>query len=175
MSMMTQPFLTILLLLHNCLNGKDLHIVLCIHIVYYWIFNVINSSQMNNLNLFNDFQGRRKIFKNNKMFFKNQGHNEFWYLIQGQFLALKDVWQPYSQDNWDKLTETMLLQTFRYWDKQQSVDSNIIQLHLTLKCAKIDLSTSMTVSWFQNEFFNTTTTVWLNFRQDRRNAWCVSS
>jgi len=30
----------------------------------------------------------------------------------------------------------MLLQTFCYWDKQQSADINIIQLHLTLKCTK---------------------------------------
>ena len=32
---------------------------------------------MNNLHLFKNFQGRQKIFKDNKMFFKNQGHNEF--------------------------------------------------------------------------------------------------
>jgi len=30
----------------------------------------------------------------------------------------------------------MLTQTFCYWDKQQSADSNLIQLHLTLKCMK---------------------------------------
>ena len=30
----------------------------------------------------------------------------------------------------------MLSQTFFYWDKQQSADSDIIQLHLTLKCTK---------------------------------------
>jgi len=30
----------------------------------------------------------------------------------------------------------MLSQTFCYWNKQQSADSNIIQLHLTLKCTK---------------------------------------
>jgi len=30
----------------------------------------------------------------------------------------------------------MLSQTLCYWDKQQSADSNIIQLHLTLKCTK---------------------------------------
>ena len=53
----------------------------------------------------------------------------------------------------------MLSQTFFYWDKQQSPDSNIIQLHLTLKCTKDNLSTSVTVSWFQNEFCNTMTTV----------------
>jgi len=28
--------------------------------------------------LFKNFQGRGKILKDNKMFFKNQGHNEFW-------------------------------------------------------------------------------------------------
>jgi len=32
---------------------------------------------MNNLILFKIFQGRLKIFKDNKMFFKNHGHNEF--------------------------------------------------------------------------------------------------
>jgi len=30
----------------------------------------------------------------------------------------------------------MLSQTFCYWDKQQSADSNIFQFHLTLKCTK---------------------------------------
>ena len=30
----------------------------------------------------------------------------------------------------------MLSQTFCYWDKKQSADSNIIQFHLTLKCTK---------------------------------------
>jgi len=30
----------------------------------------------------------------------------------------------------------LLSQTFCYWDKQQSPDSNIIQLHLTLKCTE---------------------------------------
>ena len=34
------------------------------------------------------------MFKDNKMFFKNQGQEAFWLQIQGQFLALKDVWQP---------------------------------------------------------------------------------
>jgi len=29
------------------------------------------------------------------MFFKNQGHKDFWQQIQGQSLVLKDVWQPY--------------------------------------------------------------------------------
>ena len=52
----------------------------------------------------------------------------------------------------------MLSQTFFYWDKHQSPDSNIIQLHLTLQCTKDQSSTSVTVSWFQNEFFNSTTT-----------------
>jgi len=68
-------------LLHNCLHGKNLHIVLFIRIFSSWFLNVqcslINSSNMNNLNLFSNFQGHRKIFKD-KMIFKNQGHNEFW-------------------------------------------------------------------------------------------------
>ena len=47
--------------------------------------------------------------------------------------------QYYSQDklkeiNWNQLL--MLSQTFCNKDKQQSADSNIIQLHLTLKCTK---------------------------------------
>jgi len=37
----------------------------------------------------------------------------------------------------------MLSQTFCYWDKQQSVESNITQHHLTLK---INLPISATVS-----------------------------
>ena len=74
---MTQPFLNIFLFANNCSNGKNLHIVRFIHIVYSWMFNAINSSNMNNLNLFKNFQVRRKIFKD-KMFFKNQGHTEFW-------------------------------------------------------------------------------------------------
>ena len=48
-----------------------------------------------NKKLFKNFQGRRKDFKDNKMFFKNQGHNEFWWQIQGQFSVLEDVWKPY--------------------------------------------------------------------------------
>ena len=47
--------------------------------------------------------------------------------------------QYHSQDklrliNWNQFL--MFSQTFCYWDKQQSADSNIIQLHLTLKCTK---------------------------------------
>ena len=34
----------------------------------------------------------------------------------------------------------MLLQTFCYWGKQQSADSNIFQFHLTLKCTKYQSS-----------------------------------
>jgi len=41
------------------------------------MFSVINSLKMNNLELFNNFQGRWKIFKDNKTSFKNQGHNDF--------------------------------------------------------------------------------------------------
>jgi len=40
----------------------------------------------------------------------------------------------------------MLSQTFCNWDKQHSADSNIIQLHLTLKSRKMNLPTSTTVS-----------------------------
>jgi len=40
----------------------------------------------------------------------------------------------------------MLSQTLCYEDKQQSADSNIIQVHLTLKCTKINLPISATVS-----------------------------
>jgi len=32
---------------------------------------------MKNFKIFKNFQGRRKIFKDNKMFFKNQGQNAF--------------------------------------------------------------------------------------------------
>jgi len=42
------------------------------------MLNVIDSSKMKNWKLFKNFQGRQKIFKDNKMFFENQGHNEFW-------------------------------------------------------------------------------------------------
>jgi len=39
--------------------------------------------------------------------------------------------------NSDQLTETNSAFTNKYyWDKQQSVDSDIIQFHLTLKCTK---------------------------------------
>jgi len=34
----------------------------------------------------------------------------------------------------------MLSQTFFYWDKQQYADSNVTQLHLTLKCTKDQFS-----------------------------------
>jgi len=30
----------------------------------------------------------------------------------------------------------MLSQTFCYWDKQQSADNNVTQLHLTMECTK---------------------------------------
>ena len=80
MIMMTQPFLNIFLFANNFLNGK-----MCIlfgsftlFILDSWMFNAINSSKMNNLNLFKNFQERWKIFKDNKVFFKNQGYNEFW-------------------------------------------------------------------------------------------------
>jgi len=33
---------------------------------------------MNNFKLLKNFQGRRKTFKDNKMFFKNQGRKVFW-------------------------------------------------------------------------------------------------
>ena len=46
------------------------------------------------MNNFTIVQGWRKILKDNKMFFKNQAHNQFWQQIQGKPLALKDVWQP---------------------------------------------------------------------------------
>ena len=58
------------------------------------MFNVINSSEMNNLKTFKNFQGRRQTFKENEMFFKDQGRNKFWQQIQGQFLAHKDIRQP---------------------------------------------------------------------------------
>ena len=41
--------------------------------------------------------------------------------------------------NLNKLTETnflMLSQTFCYWDKQRSLDSDIIQFHLTLNSTR---------------------------------------
>jgi len=34
----------------------------------------------------------------------------------------------------------MLAQSFCYWDKQQSAESNITQFHLTLKCTKYQSS-----------------------------------
>jgi len=37
-----------------------------------------SSLSMKNLKTIQEFQGRRTIFKNSKMFFKNKGHNEFW-------------------------------------------------------------------------------------------------
>jgi len=36
------------------------------------------------------------------MFFKNQGHNALSQQIQGQSLALKDVWQPYLNISTEK-------------------------------------------------------------------------
>jgi len=47
--------------------------------------------------------------------------------------------QYHSQDklreiNWNQFLT--LSQTFCYWDKQQSADSNIIHFHLTMKCTK---------------------------------------
>jgi len=45
--------------------------------------------------LFKNFQGHRKILESNKLFFKDQGYNQFWEQIKGKSLALKDIWQPY--------------------------------------------------------------------------------
>jgi len=39
------------------------------------MFDVINSSIMNN---FATFRARRKILKDDKMFFKDQGQNQLW-------------------------------------------------------------------------------------------------
>jgi len=58
------------------------------------MFNVINSSKMNSLRTVQEFSMTPERFTDNKMVFKDQGHNKFWQKIQGQFLALKDVWQP---------------------------------------------------------------------------------
>jgi len=69
----------------------------------------------------------------------------------------------------------MLSQTFCYWDKQQSADSSIIQLHLTLKCTKDQSSHFCDCFLVPKLFFNTTTVVWLNFKQDPSKHWCVSS
>ena len=44
--------------------------------------------------LFKNFQGRRKILMDNKMFLKDQGHNQLWWEIQEKTMALKDVRQP---------------------------------------------------------------------------------
>jgi len=48
----------------------------------------------------------------------------------------------------------MLSQTFCFWDKQQSAHSNIIQVHLTLKCTK-DQSSHFCEFFSRNELFNT--------------------
>ena len=63
--------------------------------------------------------------------------------------------QYHSQDklrliNWNQFL--MLSQTFCYWDKQQSADSNTIQFHLTLKCTQdqsLFLSFEMSFSTLQ--------------------------
>jgi len=41
----------------------------------FWIFNVVNSSIVNNFTTLQSFQGPWKILKDNKMFFKGQGHS----------------------------------------------------------------------------------------------------
>jgi len=41
------------------------------------MLNVINILVMNNFKTFKNFQGPWKIFKDNKLFFKDQGHNQF--------------------------------------------------------------------------------------------------
>jgi len=83
-----------LLLLYNCLRwNKSIHCsVHVLHIVL--LILECQMSKMNTLKTIQNFHGRQKIFNNNKMFFKNQEHNKFWQQTQGQFLALKDVWQP---------------------------------------------------------------------------------
>jgi len=51
------------------------------------------------------------------MFFKDQGHNKFWQQIQGQFLALKDVWQPQTcliPFNWCKFKRLTPFQIVKF-------------------------------------------------------------
>jgi len=61
-----------------------------------WLFNETNSSKMNKFENYSRLQGRPKILKDDKMF---HGSRTLRVLIaiQGESLALKDVWQPYSQ------------------------------------------------------------------------------
>ena len=59
---------------------EQIYTVFCsftLFIINSWMFSVINCWKMNNLKTKN-FQERRKILKENKMFLKNQGHNAFW-------------------------------------------------------------------------------------------------
>ena len=67
----------------------------------------------------------------------------------------------------------MLSQTFCYWDKQQSADSNIIQFYLTLKCT-IDQS-----FYFYHRLLASNWAFYhhdrLNFTQDPSNHCYVSS
>jgi len=59
---------------------EQIYTVFCsftLFIINSWMFSVINCWKMNNLKTKN-FQERRKILKDNKMFLKNQGHNAFW-------------------------------------------------------------------------------------------------
>jgi len=71
--MTTQLFLNSLIFTAQLFKDKtNLHSVLFIYIVLLFL-NV----QCNNLKLFKNFQGRKKILKYSKMFFRNQGHNSF--------------------------------------------------------------------------------------------------
>jgi len=59
------------------------------------MFNVVNSSIMNNFTTVQELSRTREILKDNKMFFKDRGHNQLCKQIQGKFLAHKDDWQPW--------------------------------------------------------------------------------
>jgi len=92
----------------------------------------------------------------------NTRKNCFWIITENLYnvLRLQDMWvtvvmkhlrkmfrtrihkaaecNTTARINWDKTWNQFLRysQTFCYWDKQHSADSNIIQLHLTLKSTK---------------------------------------
>jgi len=89
----------IYILLHSCLRwNKSVHYSVHLHCSFLILECSTQSIVLKwtILKIFKNFQGRRKKFKDNNMFLKNQGHNAYWEQIQGQSLALKDVWQPHQ-------------------------------------------------------------------------------
>ena len=76
--MTTQPFLSSLLFTTELFKMEQIYIFFCymaLPILDFWIFNVINSSNMNNLTTIQEFQERRKYWRTTRCFSR---FHDYW-------------------------------------------------------------------------------------------------